>query len=109
MRAAPGHVLKNDRPSYVILSEDQYEELVDVYDEAHVARVRASLADAKEGRIRRVTAEQLVAEITDPDGEQSARDWAATIDTPILLGYFDMLSAPDLAAVDDALRHQLAL
>jgi mRNA interferase MazF len=33
----------------------------------------------------------------------------ATVDAARLLGYFDTLSAADLAAVDDALRDQLAL
>jgi len=32
-----------------------------------------------------------------------------TVDTPRVLGYFATLSAADLAAIDDALRTQLAL
>lgn len=49
----PIHVIKNDEPAYVIMSEAQYEELVDGYREAYVARVKASLEDVEAGRVTR--------------------------------------------------------
>lgn len=49
----PVHVIKNDRPTYVIMSEAHYEELVEGYEEASVARIKASLEDVKAGRVQR--------------------------------------------------------
>ena len=47
------HVIKNNQPKYVVLSEERYRELIDVEGEAYRARVRASLEDVKLGRVRR--------------------------------------------------------
>jgi len=55
-------VIKDDRLAYVVLTEGQYDELVEGYQEASVARVKASLEDVKAGRTRRVTAQQLIDE-----------------------------------------------
>jgi PHD/YefM family antitoxin component YafN of YafNO toxin-antitoxin module len=46
-------VIKNNQPSYVVLSEKRYRELIEAEDEAYIARVRTSLADVKAGRVRR--------------------------------------------------------
>lgn len=46
------HVIRNNRPEYVVLSEERYQELVAAEREAHYARVRASLEDVKAGRTR---------------------------------------------------------
>ncbi|MGH2354666.1 MAG: prevent-host-death protein [Chloroflexota bacterium] len=64
----PVHVIKNDRPTYVIMGEAHYEELVEGYQEASVARVKASLEDVAAGRVRRFeNVEDLIAEIERPD------------------------------------------
>ncbi len=62
MADGPVHVIRNDEPSYVVMSEAQYSELLEDSHEAYVARVRASLEDVAAGRVRRVTAEQLIDE-----------------------------------------------
>ena len=49
----PVHVIKNNRPQYVVLSEEDYRELLDAREEAGLARIKASLEDAKAGRITR--------------------------------------------------------
>ena len=46
------HVIRNNRPQYVVLSEERYQELVAAEEEAHYARVRASLEDVKSGRTK---------------------------------------------------------
>ena len=46
------HVIRNNRPQYVVLSEERYQELVAAEEEAHYARVRASLEDVKAGRTK---------------------------------------------------------
>ena len=55
------HIIKNNQPQYVVLSEVRYRELIEAQDEAYVARVRASLEDLKAGRVRRfASAEELL-------------------------------------------------
>ena len=41
----PVHIIKNNQPQYVVLSEERYRELVEAEDEAYNARIRESLAD----------------------------------------------------------------
>ena len=57
------HVIRNNRPEYVILSEERYRELVADAEEAYVARVKASLEDVKAGRVRRGSASDLIKEL----------------------------------------------
>jgi PHD/YefM family antitoxin component YafN of YafNO toxin-antitoxin module len=56
----PVHIIKNDKLTYVVLTEDYYRELVDGYEEWFLAGVKESLEDARVGRVRKVTAEQLI-------------------------------------------------
>ena len=44
------HVIRNNQPQYVVLSEERYQDLLTAEQEASCARVRASLQDVKEGR-----------------------------------------------------------
>ncbi|NTU42122.1 MAG: type II toxin-antitoxin system Phd/YefM family antitoxin, partial [Nitrospirales bacterium] len=53
------HVIKNNKPAYVVISEESYQELMEAYDEAYIARVKASLDDVKAGRVFRGTADDL--------------------------------------------------
>ena len=46
------HVIRNNQPQYVVLSEERYQELIVAEQEAYYARVRASLEDLKEGRVK---------------------------------------------------------
>lgn len=57
------HVIRNNRPQYVVLSEERYQQLIAVEREAYEARVRASLTDLKEGRIKRGSADDLIKEL----------------------------------------------
>lgn len=52
------HVIKNNQPRYVVLSEIRYRELIEAQDEAYTARVLASLEDIKAGRVRRFESAQ---------------------------------------------------
>lgn len=45
------HVIRNNQPQYVVLSEARYQDLIAAEQEAHYARVRESLKDVKGGRI----------------------------------------------------------
>ncbi len=55
------HVIRNNQPQYVVLSQERYQELIEAQNEAFEARVRASLEDLKAGRVRRfASAEELI-------------------------------------------------
>jgi PHD/YefM family antitoxin component YafN of YafNO toxin-antitoxin module len=60
LQEGPVYVIQNDRPRYVILDEQRYRELLEAEEEAYIARVRASLADADAGRVERITADDLI-------------------------------------------------
>ncbi|MFZ2628350.1 MAG: type II toxin-antitoxin system Phd/YefM family antitoxin [Rugosibacter sp.] len=49
----PVHVVKNNRPQYVVLTEDSYRELLEAQQETALARIKASLEDAAAGRTTR--------------------------------------------------------
>jgi len=53
LRNGPVHIIKNNRPSYVVLTEAAYAELQEAQQEAARERLRASLADLEAGRTRR--------------------------------------------------------
>ncbi|RMF38305.1 MAG: prevent-host-death protein [Planctomycetota bacterium] len=49
----PVHIIKNNRPQYVVLTEERYRELLEAQEEAAVARIKAALEDARSGRMTR--------------------------------------------------------
>ena len=59
----PVHVIKNNEPEYVVLTEERYLELIEAEDEAYNVRIRASLADVKAGRVKRGSARELIKEL----------------------------------------------
>ena len=62
------HVIKNNQPQYVVLSEDRYKELLAAENEAYMARVRVSLEDVKAGRVSRFkNAKELLKAIEQED------------------------------------------
>jgi hypothetical protein len=63
LKEGPVHIIRNDRPTYVVLDEAQYAELLAAQQEAYVAGVKEALADAVAGRVREVTAEILIDEL----------------------------------------------
>lgn len=63
LKDGPVHVIKNNRPQYVVISEERYQELIEAEDEAYNARIRTSLEDVKAGRVKRGTAQDLINEL----------------------------------------------
>ncbi|MBW4056497.1 MAG: prevent-host-death protein [Proteobacteria bacterium] len=63
------HVIRNNKPEYVVLTETRYQELVAEAEEAYVARVKASLEDVKAGRVRRFASADELLKALDLDGE----------------------------------------
>lgn len=55
------HIIRNNQPQYVVMSEVRYQELVSEANEAYLARVRASLEDVKAGRVKQfASADELL-------------------------------------------------
>jgi PHD/YefM family antitoxin component YafN of YafNO toxin-antitoxin module len=55
------HVIRNNKPEYVVLTEERYQALVAEAHEAYLARVRDSLEDVKNGRVEKfATADDLL-------------------------------------------------
>ena len=55
------HVIRNNKPQYVVLSEERYQALVAEANEAYLGRVRASLEDVKKGKVQKFrSAEDLL-------------------------------------------------
>jgi PHD/YefM family antitoxin component YafN of YafNO toxin-antitoxin module len=59
----PVHVIKNDQPAYVILTEGDYQELLDGYEQAQLAQIRESLEDIKAGRVKKAGVDDLIREL----------------------------------------------
>ncbi|MEA3277601.1 MAG: type II toxin-antitoxin system Phd/YefM family antitoxin [Pseudomonadota bacterium] len=53
LRDGPVHIIKNNRPRYVVLSEERFEELLAAQQEAARESLRVSLEDMKAGRVNR--------------------------------------------------------
>lgn len=45
------HVIRNNRPQYVVLTEERYQALISEAQEGYLSRVRTSLEDVKKGRV----------------------------------------------------------
>jgi PHD/YefM family antitoxin component YafN of YafNO toxin-antitoxin module len=71
LKDGPVHVIKNNRPQYVVISEERYQELIEAEDEAYIARIKASLEDVTAGRTKRFkSADELLKALdTDSDDE----------------------------------------
>ncbi len=63
------HVIRNNRPEYVVLTEARYQELIAEAEEAYVARVKASLEDLKAGRVRQFASAEELLQAIDAAGE----------------------------------------
>jgi len=63
----PVHIIKNNRPQYVVMTETRYEAMMDEMNEAWELRIKASLDEASAGQVKKGTAEKLIHEIFSTD------------------------------------------
>jgi len=63
------HLIRNNRPEYVVLTEARYQEMVAEAEDAYVARVKASLEDVKASRVRRFASADELLQALDLVGE----------------------------------------
>jgi PHD/YefM family antitoxin component YafN of YafNO toxin-antitoxin module len=63
LKEGPVYIIKNDEPNYVVLSREQYEDLIDFEnDEPILERIRQSVAEIESGQVEYKTAEELIKE-----------------------------------------------
>ncbi|MFA6291969.1 MAG: hypothetical protein WC637_09325 [Victivallales bacterium] len=60
LAVGPVHIIKNNLPNYVVISEENYQQMLNDLAESRLA---ASDKDIKAGRVRKGTLKQLMAEI----------------------------------------------
>lgn len=63
VKDGPVYIIKNDRPAYVIMDGDYYEELLQAQRDAYLAGINEALTDVVEGRVRRGSAQALIDEL----------------------------------------------
>jgi len=63
IESGPVHVIKNNRPQYVVMSENRYESMMEDLNEVWELRIRVSLDEAATGQTRQGTADALMREI----------------------------------------------
>lgn len=60
----PVHVIKNDEPTYVVMTEAQYQRLAEAQHEAYVVEIQEALEDVAAGRVTRYDdVEDLIREL----------------------------------------------
>jgi len=67
IESGPVHVIKNNRPQYVVMSEDRYQSMMDDMNQAWELRIKASLEEARSGQTQKGTADALIREIFSAD------------------------------------------
>jgi PHD/YefM family antitoxin component YafN of YafNO toxin-antitoxin module len=70
LRAGPVHVIKNNRPQYVVLTEECFQELIEAQASVDRDSLRASLEDLRAGRVtRHEDVDALMRQLDRDDGE----------------------------------------
>lgn len=63
IEAGDVHVIRNNRPQYVVMTEERYQSLIADAGEAYQARIKEALRDVAEGRITKGSAADLLKEL----------------------------------------------
>ncbi|MDQ6954205.1 MAG: hypothetical protein Q9M20_02030 [Mariprofundaceae bacterium] len=67
IECGPVHVIRNNRPQYVVMTEKRYQEMMDEMNDAWELRVKASLEEVAAGLVQKGNADQLIREIFPTD------------------------------------------
>ena len=63
LREGPIYVIKNDKPKYIILSEDLYRDLLEEAEEASFNRIQEGLKEKREGKLVAKSLEQTLRDL----------------------------------------------
>jgi len=53
LKKGPVHIIKNNRPQYVILDESTYDELIKEQENSYLLRIQSALEDIKNKKVKR--------------------------------------------------------
>lgn len=53
IKEGPVHVIKNNQPQYVVLTEERYQELIATADEVYIERVKMALKEVQAGQVKK--------------------------------------------------------
>jgi len=67
LQQGPVHIIKNNRPQYVVLSEERYQQMLEAEQSAAVESLRTSLEDLKAGRTTRYSNVDSLMQALEPD------------------------------------------
>ncbi len=62
LKQGPVQVIQHDEPRYVVMSTEQYRELMAEREEAMLLRIQDARADVEAGRFKRMSAQALIDE-----------------------------------------------
>ena len=57
------HIIRNNQPQYVVLSQERYQELLEAQEEAYRRASARRWRTSRPGRVKRGTAEELISEL----------------------------------------------
>jgi PHD/YefM family antitoxin component YafN of YafNO toxin-antitoxin module len=61
------HVIRNNQPQYVVLSEERYRELIAEAQEGYLARVKTALEEVRAGKVQTFTSADDLLRALDSD------------------------------------------
>ncbi len=65
LKKGPVHIIKNNKPSYVVMAQDHFNILVEEGDMFFADRIRESLEDYQKGRVKKYpSVEELMKDIS---------------------------------------------
>jgi PHD/YefM family antitoxin component YafN of YafNO toxin-antitoxin module len=63
IESGPVHIIKNNRPQYVVMSEERFQSMMEEMNDAWELRIKASLEEARLGQIQKGKADTLIREM----------------------------------------------
>lgn len=63
LKDGPVHIIKNNKPKYVVLSKKDYDALCKNEYEIYLERIKASLQDVKSKKVKKGSARELIKEL----------------------------------------------
>lgn len=69
LQQGPVHVIKNNSPQYVVLSEERFQELLEAEQNAYIDSIRTSLKDMEAGRVTRYEDVDALMQSLEREGE----------------------------------------
>jgi len=63
IESGPVHIIKNNRPQYVVMSEERFQSMMEEMNDAWELRIKASLEEARLGQTQKGKADTLIREM----------------------------------------------